>query len=367
MVRLVARSNVVHEEHEEPEVTSTPTWPSEEFSLAPAPTFSPAAQPDASATGTVATPASHEESATHAGSATRTATLDEGAPLEVQGEHESADPSPETGSATPEPVHASIDTAELDAARAQIAALRTQLDHAEEENRAFTQSLRHVAAAAEELLAEARAEATALREALERDTAAARAALEHDMAVAHGELDARRASIIIESQREADRLLAESRATAHELVVVARADAREAVHEERRRAADDLEMLAELRERIAHERHSLAQFHTQLSGRLRYLMHSMLEFAEQNPALELGDPASFAATVLTGPQSGSSIALSSGTDFSDAERAAAVPTSGGTRPEGDMHGDEAHLYRAFDAFFSNDIDEDPSRRWILED
>lgn len=313
----------MHEEHEGPEMTSTPAWSSEEFSLAPAPTYeSPfAAEP---------------------------------APLVAE--------EPVVEPAVVEPA---VDPAELLAAQAHIVDLQAQLTRVEEENRAFMQSLRHVAAAAEELLAEARVEAASLREGVERD-----------LAQAHAELDARRESFVRDAQRDADRLLMESRAeahglleesraTAHELVVVARADAREAVHEERRRAADDLEMLAALRERIADERNTLSQFHTQLSGRLRFLMHSMLEFADQNPALDLGD-SSFAATVLTGPHPGRSIALSAAADAPATDRAPAVSPSA-TRPEGDMHGDEAHLDRAFDAFFSNDIDEDPSRRWILED
>jgi hypothetical protein len=310
------RSNAVHEEHEGPEMTPAATWSSQEFSLAPAPAYG--------------LPVSSAEAAPEVDEIAVMAPVDEL-------------PAPPT-----------VDPAELVAAHARIADQQVKLAQLEEENRAFMQSLRHVAAAAEELLAEARTEAATLREAVERDIASA-----------HAELDARRASIVTDSRREADRLLDESRATAHEIIVVARADAREAVHEERRRAADDLEMLAALRERIAEERNTLTQFHTQLSGRLRYLMHSMLEFADQNPSLDLGSSSTFASTVLTGPQPARSIALSGPVDLPDADRAAASRAS---TPEGDMHGDEAHLDRAFDAFFSSDdIDEDPSRRWILED
>jgi hypothetical protein len=307
-------------------MTPAATWSSQEFSLAPAPAYglpvsSAEAAPEVDEIAVMAPVAA--------------APVDE-APVDEL-------PAPPT-----------VDPAELVAAHARIADQQVKLAQLEEENRAFMQSLRHVAAAAEELLAEARTEAATLREAVERDIASA-----------HAELDARRASIVTDSRREADRLLDESRATAHEIIVVARADAREAVHEERRRAADDLEMLAALRERIAEERNTLTQFHTQLSGRLRYLMHSMLEFADQNPSLDLGSSSTFASTVLTGPQPARSIALSGPVDLPDADRAAASRAS---TPEGDMHGDEAHLDRAFDAFFSSDdIDEDPSRRWILED
>ncbi len=324
----------MHEEHEGPQLTPAATWSSEEFSPTPAPAYGTPSTPDpvVAADAPAAEPPSVE-------------------PVTEPAAEAVADLPAELPEAP-----AMVDPAELAAAQQRIADLQARLAGAEEENRAFMQSLRHVAAAAEELLAEARVEATAMRASVERD-----------IAIAHTELDARRASIMIDSQRDADRLLDESRATAHELVVVARADARAAVHEERRRAADDLEMLAALRERIAEERNTLTQFHTQLSGRLRYLMHSIIEFAEHNPSLELGDPSTFASTVITGPQPARSIALSGPVELPDADRAAATKATPST-PEGDMHGDEAHLDRAFDAFFSNDdIDEDPSRRWILED
>ena len=341
----------MHEEHEGPEMTPAATWSSQEFSLAPAPAYglpfsSAEAAPEVAEIAVMAPVAA---------APVEVAPVDVAPADEAPADEAPADEAPADEAPVDElPAPPTVDSAELVAAHARIADQQVKLAQLEEENRAFMQSLRHVAAAAEELLAEARTEAAMMREAVERDIASA-----------HAELDARRASIVTDSRREADRLLDESRATAHELVVVARADAREAVHEERRRAADDLEMLAALRERIADERNTLTQFHTQLSGRLRYLMHSMLEFADQNPSLDLGNSSTFASTVLTGPQPARSIALSGPVDLPDADRAAAPRAS---TPEGDMHGDEAHLDRAFDAFFSSDdIDEDPSRRWILED
>lgn len=339
----------MHEEHEGPEMTPAATWSSQELSLATAPTYGPPSLSDEVAPDVYeAAPMAPVDAAPAGLNPLDAAPATDGPPADAEPTDPVLPPADEL------PAPRIVDPAELVAAHAHIADLQVKLAKLEEENRAFMQSLRHVAAAAEELLAEARTEAATMREAVERD-----------IAYAHAELDARRAAIVTDSRREADRLLDESRATAHEIVVVARADAREAVHEERRRAADDLEMLAALRERIAEERNTLTQFHTQLSGRLRYLMHSMLEFADQNSAVDLGNPSTFASTVLTGPQAARSIALSGPVDLPDADRAAATRES---TPEGDMHGDEAHLDRAFDAFFSSDdIDEDPSRRWILED
>ena len=236
------------------------------------------------------------------------------------------------------------DSAEWEAAQSCISVLESRVARAEEENRAFLQSLRHAAAAAEELLDEARGEAALIRDAATR----------HAVEVA-GELDARRASLTTDAQRDAVCMLDEARATAYELVVVARADAREAVHEERLRAANELEMLATARERVSDERETLTRYHAQLGGRLRELAHSMVEFAERRPEVEPSDPM-FAATVLTGPQVGGAMQ----------SLATAVPRpAGADRTE--THADEEHLERAFDEFFSADIEHEPSRRWILED
>ena len=329
----------MHEKHEEPKMTLAATWSSQEFSLAPAPAYG--------------LPFSSAEAAPEVDEIAVMAPVT-AAPSDVS----PVDEAP----AEKCPAPPTVDPAELVAAHARIADQQVKLAQLEEESRAFTQSLRHVAAAAEELLAEARAETLAEARA---EAATMREAVERDIASAHAELDARRASIVTDSRREADRLLDESRATAHELVVVARSDAREAVHEERRRAADDLEMLVALRERIADERNTLTEFHTQLSGRLRALMHSMLQFTDQDPSLDLGNSSTFASTVITGPQPARSIPLSGPVELPRANRAAAPRAS---TPEGGMHGDEAHFDRAFDAFFSSDdIDKDPSRRWILKD
>jgi hypothetical protein len=335
-----------------------------------------------------------------------------------------------------EPV-ALIDPMALDAAHAQISALEARLERSEEENRAFIQTLRHVASAAEELLTEARHDAATLRGAAEHEVVSMRTEMEQRLALAVGE-----------AHREATRVLDEAHATAHELVVVARADAREIVHEERRAAASDLEMLAAVRERIAEERESLTRFHDQLSGRLRGLVEAMLDFADSGTTLEAGD-AQFAATVLTGPQgtraieqagyaeyhtepaaptpssadavltssSGDPVLTSSSDDpvvksssgdpvltpssgdpvvksssgdpvltpssdtavpvtepsaetapvSAPSDESAPVTESTVERAPGNLHSADEHLDRAFDAFFSEDIDDEPSRRWILED
>ncbi len=235
-----------------------------------------------------------------------------------------------------------------EAAQSQIVVLESRVARAEEENRAFTQSLRHAAAAAEELLDEARVEATSMRSAAEQEIARSRALL-----------DQRHASLVVDAQRDASALLEQARAAAHEIVVVARADAREAVLAERRRAAEELAVLASVRERIADERRSLTQFHAQLAGRLRPVLSAISDFVTQAPTAD--GNASFSATVLTGPQIASAhVAL--------AQDIAAPCASAPTGVEPSLFArDEEHLDQAFEEFFSDEVEDDPSRRWILED
>ena len=243
-----------------------------------------------------------------------------------------------------------VEPAVWDAAQSQILVLESRVARAEEENRAFMQSLRHAAAAAEELLDEARVEAASMRSGAERDVAKSRALL-----------DQRHASLLVDAQRDAAALLDQARAVAHEIVVVARADAREAVLAERRRAAEELAVLAVVRERIADERRSLTEYHAQLAGRLRPVLSAISDFVTQAPAAAPDGPATFSSTVLTGPQ-----IASAHLDVARDVATPAAPTPTAVEPSLFAR-DEEHLDRAFEEFFSGEVDDDPSRRWILED
>jgi hypothetical protein len=268
---------------------------------------------------------------------------------------------------------APVDRAVHDAALARLGILESRLARAEEENRAFVGSLRHAADLAEQMLQQARAEADELRARATRALAEVR-----------NQIEEHRTAYLEHVQREATGVLEQARAAAHEMVVVARADAREAVHEERRKIADELEMLAAVRARVTEERRALTAFHAQLSGRLRQLVHAMVDFSD-DPTMTAGT--AFAKTVLTGPQR-PSMALGELRPIprdaevpapapAPAETPAAEPTEGASIeptlrsfPTADrslIHAEDEHLDQAFEQFFSSDVEHEPSRRWILED
>jgi hypothetical protein len=228
---------------------------------------------------------------------------------------------------------------------AELARLRTEVSRLEEENRAYVRAMRHMTSAAEEVLADARREAAETR---------ARVAAE-----------------------------------AYERLTVARADARAAVYEERRRLAAELELLAAVREKITEERTTLTQFHSQLNGRLRQLVHAMVEFTDRSPELAAGPPVpvangahttngspatngSHASNGAHGPHAPAAAANGSQRDDVIDAVAAEETDLGAVRRDGhplleniDAHDEE--LEEAFAAFFSADIDMEPSRTWILND
>jgi hypothetical protein len=208
--------------------------------------------------------------------------------------------------------------ARLALAQAEIERLHAEVERLSEENRAFVTSARHLTRAAEEVLAEARQEAAETR---------ARAAAE-----------------------------------AYERLIVARADARASVHEERRRTAAEIELLVAVRERIADERATLTQFQSQLSGRLRDLVRAVFEFEEQAPTLGAGPSWERDAAVP-----GMVVPDEPRISVEDLMVVDAVVVDDGL-PAGDVDPSEdaeEELEAAFAAFFSADVEGEPSRNWIL--
>jgi predicted nuclease with TOPRIM domain len=191
---------------------------------------------------------------------------------------------------------------QLDAAHAEIERLRAELTRLGEENRAFVRSMRIMTVASEEVLAEARAEAA--------------------------------------------ETLARAAAEAYERLVVSRADARAAMHEERERLQSDLVRLDALRAAVVEEQRSLQRFHASLGGRVRQLVHAMVQFADRAPAL---DP------VL---EEQNRTLIDTEAEESPAGDAAATPDPA------EHAGEE--MEEAFAAFFS-DLDVEPSRSWILSE
>jgi hypothetical protein len=209
----------------------------------------------------------------------------------------------------------------LDAATAEIERLRAEVQRLTEENRAFVTSVRHMTRAAEEVLAEARQEAAETR---------ARAAAE-----------------------------------AYERLIVARADARAAVHEERSRTAAEIELLAAVREKIANERATLSVFQSQLSGRLRDLVRAVFDFEENAPTLGAGP--SWEAT-MEDPVPDMVVPDEPRVRVEDAARAVETILVEDRTPGSDVDPSddaEEELEAAFAAFFSAEIEGEPSRNWIL--
>jgi len=134
-------------------------------------------------------------------------------------------------------------SSQLSAAQQRMQLLEHQLDQLSHENEALTQMINHVARLGEQMVAEARQEA-------------------HD-------------------------IVAGARSEAHERVIVARADAKTLVSEERRRVADELEMLAVVRETVVAERDALLSFHSDLNGRLRELVTSIVNHSNDDQIHEL--------------------------------------------------------------------------------
>jgi hypothetical protein len=202
----------------------------------------------------------------------------------------------------------------------ELERLRAEVRRLSEENRAFVSSVKHMTRAAEEVLDEARREAAETR---------ARAAAE-----------------------------------AYERLVVARADARAAVHEERRRTAAEIELLAAVRERIADERATLSIFQNQLSGRLRDLVRAVFEFEEHAPSLGAGPSWEAAPDEpvpgMVVPEE--PVLREEVRRVVDAVLVDERPPAADVDPSEDA---EEELEAAFAAFFSADVEGEPSRSWIL--
>jgi hypothetical protein len=93
--------------------------------------------------------------------------------------------------------------------------------------------------------------------------------------------------MVAEARQEAHDIVSGARTEAHERVIVARADAKTLVSEERRRVADELEMLAIVRETVVAERDALLSFHADLNSRLREVVTSIVNYSNDDEIHEL--------------------------------------------------------------------------------
>lgn len=239
---------------------------------------------------------------------------------------------------------------QLNAAQQRMQLLEHQLDQLSHENEALTQMINHVARLGEQMVAEARQEA-------------------HD-------------------------IVSGARSEAQERVIVARADARTLVSEERRKVADELEMLAIVRETVVAERDALLSFHSDLNGRLREIVTSIVTYSNDDEIHELAAIGGIISPELAPSRSarrraavlgaeavadddedvivadrGDDTVMSDDADTDD-NAAAEVPTEAdaaddyGDFETAEMLADES-FDRAFTSFMGNDSAAEPSRDWMV--
>jgi hypothetical protein len=167
---------------------------------------------------------------------------------------------------------------------------------------------------------------------------------------------------------------------ARERVVVARADAKTLVAEERRKVADELEMLAVVRETVVAERDALLSFHADLNGRLREIVTSIVNYSSDDEIHELA-----AIGGIISPELAPSRSRHDTTPVHDyvverdEDTAVAVAPPTATPPPApplstspadenaqphDPLADE-HFDRAFSSFMGGEADVEPSRRWMI--
>lgn len=239
---------------------------------------------------------------------------------------------------------------QFEAARQRIQLLEGQLDQLSHENAALTEMINHVARLGEQMVADARQEA-------------------HD-------------------------IVAGARSEAQERVVVARADARTLVSEERRKAAEELEMLAVVRETVIRERDALLSFHSDLNGRLREIVTSIVNYSTDDEIHELAAiggiispelaPSRRRAQAASVPDyvveddDDTPVAVSETvldeTDYARSpaaevtvpapQAAAEAHLTPGEHEAHDPFADES-FDRAFSSFMGDEADAEPSRRWMI--
>jgi cell division septum initiation protein DivIVA len=223
---------------------------------------------------------------------------------------------------------------QFEAARQRIHLLEDQLDQLSHENAALTQMINHVARLGEQMVADARQEA-------------------HD-------------------------IVSGARSEAQERVVVARADAKTLVSEERRKVADELEMLAVVRETVVRERDALLSFHSDLNGRLREIVTSIVNYSTDDEIHELAaiggiispelapsrrpTPAAADHDYVVEPDDDTAVALTE-PEPRPAPNTESTPTTDHHEPH-DPLADES-FDRAFSSFMGSDADAEPSRRWMI--
>jgi len=216
---------------------------------------------------------------------------------------------------------------------------QNELQRLESENRAFSRTIDIAVTAAEEVMAEATV------------TAASTVA----------EAEARAAEVLDIADRRASEIVATAIAEAHERVLVAKADARDAVGHERARIEADLDLVAALTRRAEDDRTALDALRDDLKGTLGELGRILSDVAE--------DPVRAGQRLL---ETRAAEAASAEHDVDDADTVDDGEATGAGEalarsfePLADLDAGESERLDSHTEFFSTEIEDDPSRKWIL--
>lgn len=229
----------------------------------------------------------------------------------------------------------------LETMAARLGRQQSELERLQSENRAFSRTIDIAISAADEVMSEATATA----------------------ASTVGQAQARAAEIVDSAERRAAKLVADAEVEAHELVEVARADARDAVQDQRVSIDAELEMASALLRRAADEREALDALQADLTAILREASEYMRDVATDPAAAgrRLVDERALAEL----PPPPEPIADVTEAAMEAVSEEAHRPKAADFEPLATLDQDEADRFDQHTEFFSAEIEDDPSRKWIL--
>jgi cell division septum initiation protein DivIVA len=196
--------------------------------------------------------------------------------------------------------------------------------------------------------------------------------------------------LVADARKEAHDIVAAARTEPPERIVVTASDTPGSVSDARHRAADELEMLAVVRETIVAERDALLEFHGELSSRLRALVASIVEHSADDGIRALAasrrfdepepPPAPVDESAPSEPRQPSDVAEGATGSELPAPAPAIVPVptlldepheEPHEQPHEEPHEEphdpfaDEHFDRAFSSFMGSESDVEPSRRWMI--
>ena len=291
-----------------------------------------------------------------------------------------------------------VSPADLDHFGRRMNDLEARLVTSEEENRALVRTLEVAARVSDQILAEAREDAAKLIETTRRDAAGYLAKCKADadatMATLLDGVRLEAGTILAGARTEAEALVATARLEASELVMVARSDARAAVQAERERARVDIEAAAAEIEAATAARTSLERdraafdlVYRDVHRRADELARSLGAFLGAVPEPEaVGEPVDAVVTEVSTPGQAPTVAapvptfpgpaavtatataVDAGNDDEDPNvPVRLIPGTNRALLASLLDCDDEMLEGAFAEFFSGEVDDEPSRAWMISE